>query len=74
MTTSIGVVGNRAPDHNAGMVAARGVTRAADATPGSAGQGAVTSWHVHWFRWAGYEPFGNGSRYACRCGAARAGI
>jgi len=30
--------------------------------------------HVHWFRWVGEDPFGTGSVYACRCGAARTGF
>jgi hypothetical protein len=30
--------------------------------------------HVHRFRWDAEEPFGNGSRYACSCGAVRAGF
>ena len=30
--------------------------------------------HLHWFRWAGHDPYGNGSRYECRCGAVRPGL
>jgi hypothetical protein len=30
--------------------------------------------HVHWFRWAGDDQFGNGSLYSCRCGAVRPGF
>jgi hypothetical protein len=30
--------------------------------------------HVHWFRWAGEDPYGAGSLYKCRCGVARPGL
>ncbi len=30
--------------------------------------------HVHRFRFVGVDPFGAGSRYACRCGAVRPGL
>ncbi|SFF51497.1 hypothetical protein [Blastococcus tunisiensis] len=40
--------------------------RAAVATAGTS--------HVHWFRWAGEEPYGNGSLYRCRCGEFRPGL
>jgi hypothetical protein len=36
--------------------------------------GTATPLHVHWFRWAGEEPFGNGSHYRCRCGVVRSGF
>jgi hypothetical protein len=36
--------------------------------------GAVPRPHVHWFRWKGEEPYGNGSLYLCRCGVVRSGF
>jgi hypothetical protein len=30
--------------------------------------------HVHRYRWSADQPFGNGSLYACRCGAVRCGF
>ncbi|WP_199506477.1 hypothetical protein [Geodermatophilus sp. TF02-6] len=30
--------------------------------------------HLHWFRWAGEDPFSNASCYACRCGVVRPGL
>ncbi|MCA0144875.1 hypothetical protein [Blastococcus sp. LR1] len=30
--------------------------------------------HVHWFRYAGADPFSGSSLYACRCGVVRPGL
>ena len=30
--------------------------------------------HVHWYRWDGENPFGNGALYKCRCGEVKPGL
>ena len=30
--------------------------------------------HLHWFRWAGRDPFSSATLYACRCGEVRPGF
>jgi hypothetical protein len=34
----------------------------------------ATRLHVHWFRWYGEDPYGNGSLFRCRCGVVRPGF
>jgi hypothetical protein len=34
----------------------------------------VPRFHLHWFRWCGEDPAGNGSLYKCRCGVVRPGF
>jgi hypothetical protein len=50
-----------------------GEQASSDLYRGHARRDRPSRFHLHRFRWVGEEPFGNGSRYACRCGAVRVG-
>lgn len=45
----------------------RGAARALEDVAGRRG-------HLHWFRYAGADPFSGSSLYACRCGVVRPGL